>query len=117
MSKFIKEWNAKELLAEVSGRMLSGMDNACQFAAEQARGKAPRATGTLAEEIDYEVVPERNKVVGYVGVKAGGIAANQGKAYYGYFQELGTSKLPARPFLRPAVFENGEQIVKLISEG
>jgi len=118
VSKIVREWNADKVLAEVSGRVLSGMDNACQFAAERAKGHAPKRTGTLAEEIDYEVVPERNKVVGYVGVKRGEIGAvNQGKAFYGYFHELGTSKMRAHPFLRPAVFGNGDEIVKRIQGG
>ncbi len=110
---FVTEWNEKALLAKVSGIVLRGMDRACAFAAEQAAANAPRRAeggGTLASEIDYEVRGQRAWVVGLVGVK-------KGKAYYGYFQELGTSKMAARPFLRPAVFGNGDQIVKLIAEG
>ena len=110
MSKFIREWNEKALLVKVSGQVLRGMDRACQFAAAQAEAKAPRGTGQLAGEIDYEVQPERGSVVGYVGVR-------KGKAFYGYFQELGTSRMPAHPFLRPAVYENAGQIVKLIAGG
>ncbi len=119
MSKHIKEWNDKKLLAEVSGRVLSGMDKAVRFAAEQAWELAPvGATGVLRNEIDHEVVPERNTVVGRVGVRRGNFgAANQGPAFYGYFHELGTSKMAARPFLRPAVFDNAAEIVKLIAEG
>ena len=50
----------------------------------------------VAKEIDYEVKPKRNVITGYVGVR-------KGKAYYGYFQELGTRFHAAHPFLRPAV--------------
>lgn len=31
---------------------------------------------------------------------------NQGIAYYGYMQEIGTSKMPARPFMGPAFMRN-----------
>src|SRR5512146_2254781 len=110
----ITEWRQKDLIAEVSGRVLSGMDRACAFAAERARGNAPRRTGQLAEGSDYEVQPERANVVGRVGVKS---RQGGGKAFWGYFVELGTSKMAARPFLRPAIFDNAEQIVKLIAEG
>ena len=114
---YVKEWNAAKVKAEISGRLLNGMDRACAFAAEQARAGAPKETGFGASEIDYEVRPERDAVVGYVGVKAGGLAANQGKAFYMYFQELGTVRHAARPFLRPAVFENADRIIKFLTEG
>lgn len=110
---YVKDWKAKELLAEVSGRIVRGMDKACDFAAEQARAKAARgATKRLSEGIDYEVEARGKTVTGYVGVKGG-----KGSPYYGYFVELGTKKMAAQPFLRPAVFENGAKIVKLIAEG
>jgi HK97 gp10 family phage protein len=110
VSKAVVSWNQAALVAKVSGRVLSGMDRACAFAAGQAKSKAPRATGNLASEIAYEVVPTRNTITGWVGVK-------KGDAFYGYFQELGTRRSPAHPFLRPAVFGNAAQIVKLIAGG
>ncbi len=112
------DWNADKVLREVSGRVINGMDKACKFAAGQAKSKARKRTGTLVKNIDYEVIPKGNDVVGYIGVRKGGaLGSNQGEAFYGYFQELGTKKMRASPFLRPAVFSNGDQIVKLISEG
>ncbi len=113
----ITEWNDKQLLAEISGKVLNGMDKAASFAAERARANAPVRTGTLRKEIDYEVVPEGNDVVGRVGVKRGPLAANQGPGFYGYFLELGTSRMPASPFLRPAVFGNADAIVRFLTEG
>lgn len=114
MSTLVREWNDKELIAWVSGRVLSGMDRACQFAAGQAKGKAPVARGVLRDEIDYRVATEGNDVVGYVGVKKG---KGDRDAFYGIFIEAGTVKAQASPFLRPAVFGNADQIVKLIAEG
>ena len=109
MSKVITEWRAKEVLAEISGRVASGMDKAASFAAEQARGKAPRQTGKLATSIAYEVKARGSEITGYVGTGS--------KVFYGRFVEMGTRKLAARPFLRPAVFENADQILRLIREG
>ena len=40
------------------------------------------------------------------------ITAGGGEACYVPFQELGTSKMEARPFLRPAVDENAEAIIQ-----
>ncbi len=136
MSKVITEWHAKEFIAKTHGQVINGMDRACQFAAGQARSKC--SSKRVAAAIDYEVRPEGNDVVGYVGV-----SKRSGAAFIGYFLEVGTSghaivakrakvltdggevfgrkvRHPgtrARPFLRPAVFENGDQIVKLIAEG
>jgi HK97 gp10 family phage protein len=36
------------------------------------------------------------------------------KAFYARFHELGTSKMAAHPFLRPAVFENEAEIMRLL---
>jgi len=113
----IKEWNQQRVMSEMSGKVLNGMDKACAFAAEQARGNAPRRTGNLADNIDYEVVPVRDNIEGRVGIKGGAMSASQGKAFYGRFIELGTKRQPARPFLRPAVYDNGDEIVRLIAEG
>lgn len=106
----ITKWSQSEVLAWASGHILGGMDRACAFAAAQAKANAPKATGNLAGEIDHEVTVTRNTITGWVGVR-------KGDAFYGYFQELGTRKMRAHPFLRPAVFKNGAQIVKLIARG
>ncbi len=113
----IREWRQREVVAEISGKVLNGMDRACSFAAEQARANAPRRTGTLADNIDYEVVPVRDNVEGRVGIRGGAMSASQGEAFYGRFIELGTKRQPARPFLRPAVYDNADEIVRLIVEG
>lgn len=106
----ITSWHASELVAQLSGKTLSGMDKACQFAANQARGKAPVRSGVLKSGIDYRVEAKGNTVTGYVGVK-------KGKAFYALFVERGVRGRPARPFLRPSVFENATEIVRLIAEG
>ena len=51
-------------------------------------------------------VNEKNDEI-YAVITAGG-----GEAYYVPFQELGTSKMEARPFMRPAVDENAEAIIQ-----
>jgi HK97 gp10 family phage protein len=109
---YVKEWNSKELLAKVSGHVLEGMDDACKFAKAAAWGYAPDRTGKLRGGIDYTIEVERADVVGKVGVVAGKDAP-----YYGYFVELGTKKMAAKPFLRPAVFDNAAEIVRRIIGG
>lgn len=106
----IESWRQAELIAEISGEIVDGMGAACAFAADRARENAPERRGILKGDIDYRVEAHGNEVTGYVGVK-------KGKAFYGYFVELGTSKMAARPFLRPAVFGHAAEILRLIVGG
>lgn len=109
MSKIIKEWRQKELLAEISGRVAQGMEAACQFAADQARARVLVRTGLTRRDIAYEVDARGNLIEGRIGIPKG-----HRHAWYWIFQELGTRHLPAHPALRPAVFANAREIVRLI---
>lgn len=83
-------------------QMDRAIQNALPIAAEQgslpvkreAIARAPRgATRKLVRSIDdKEVESDRNHAVHAVVVGA----------YYGFFHEYGTSKMPAHPFVRPA---------------
>ncbi len=53
-----------------------------------------------------------NEVTITVGVRTGPRGA-----HHGFFIEFGSRTAGAHPFLRPAVFENGRQIVALLSGG
>ena len=88
------------------------MYRACEYAAEQARSLAPRRTGRLVGDIDIavEVTARDQEITGWVGVRSG-----KGKAFWAWFQELGTRHHAARPFLRPAVFGNARRIVEIVS--
>lgn len=102
--------NVERFVGEVSGRVVQGMDRACQFAAEQARALAPTRTKRMVGGIDYEVVARGDVVEGRVG-------GRRNVAFYQRFVELGTKKMAARPHLRPAVFNNGQTITRMINEG
>lgn len=110
--KIVKEWRKKELIAKVSGRVADNIYAACLFVADQARARAPRGeTGQLIANIDIDVeVSAREQVIeGRVGVRK--------KVFYAWFIEMGTVRMAARPFLRPAVFDNAREIVRLIAGG
>ena len=102
----IKEWNQKKVIAAISGRVVQNMDRACQFAEEQAWAKAPVRRGILRALTRHDVKARGDVVEGRVGVLR--------KAFWGWFQEMGTAKMPATPFLRPAVFGNAKRIVQII---
>ena len=108
----IVEWHQREFLAQVSGRVADNLHMACEFAAGEARARAPRRSGQLVSDIDIavEVTAREQEITGWVGVRTG-----KKHAFYGYFQEVGTSRMPAHPFLRPAVFNNAARIVAIVS--
>jgi HK97 gp10 family phage protein len=105
-----KDWNTQRVKAAVAGEVVVNMERACQFVAEQARSKAPTRHGRLRKEIGFEVnvTAYRNVIEGRVGVK-------RGDAFYARFVEWGTRKMRAQPFLRPAVFNNAREIVRIIA--
>ena len=66
-----------------------------------AEGEAPASdTGRLANSIAHDVVKEGNSFIGRV------IASTE----YAIHLEFGTSKMGARPFLRPALHESEKKI-------
>jgi len=108
----IVEWNQARVLAEVSGRVVMQMEEACEFVEGIARANVPVRTGLTQEDIDHEIEVRGNVVEGRVGVVAG-----KEHAWYAHFPELGTATMAAQPFLRPAVFDHGDEIVKIIQGG
>lgn len=58
-------------------------------------------TGTLSRSIDQETFQRSGEFVGRVGTNL----------IYGKYLELGTSRMAARPYLRPALDMNRNQIV------
>jgi HK97 gp10 family phage protein len=102
------EWNQHQFMARIGGIVANNMERACNFAADEARARAPRLTGRLIENVDIrvEVIGKSNTIEGRVGVIR--------KIFWAWFQEVGTSKMAARPFLRPAVFNNAARLVRMI---
>ena len=69
-----------------------------------APGTPPNAdTHNLDLSIDVRLTPDRKKVV---------VAA---RAHYAAAQEFGTSKLPARPYMRPALRRSKRKVVQAVA--
>lgn len=64
----------------------------------------------VANLIGWEVVVDKRGLVINVGVRPG-----RGGRHHGLYIELGSKSAPARPFLRPSVFENAAKIVTLLA--
>lgn len=73
---------------------------------EATRKLAPVRGGTLRSNIEISDV-ENGEIEVYVD--------QQGVAYYGYFHEIGTSKMRARPFMGPAFNQSRSQIERTMA--
>lgn len=76
---------------------------------DEARARAPRRTGKLARNIVVANGRTQNgDVVSGVNIRTKGKPSNPNNAFYWGFVELGTSRMAAHPFVRPA-FDAKEQ--------
>lgn len=77
---------------------------------DEARRRAPKLSGKLSKNIVAVTakVSENSRATAGVRVREEGKASNPRNAFYWKFKELGTSKMPATPFIRPA-FDATEQ--------
>jgi HK97 gp10 family phage protein len=98
-------WNADKFKAKMSAKVIDGMDRVGQFCAERASADAPVDWGILRSDITYKVEAHGEAVEAIVGAKR--------RSFWAWFVELGTVKMAQRPFLRPAVFGNAKEIMRL----
>jgi len=117
------DWNPRRVVAAVAAATARNMELACKVA--ELSGKANlRAISTpesgrayrqkvLAPRVSFEVEVGTDFVEGRVGILKG-----RHDTYHGaYYIEIGTRRYPAHPWLRPAVFGNAREIVRIISGG
>lgn len=97
-----------ELLQSMEDAAIGILDKAAKAGADiaisDAKRRCPVKTGNLRDSLEfYKEKSSKNTRAGYQ-VRPGK------KGWYGKFIEFGTSKRPARPFLRPALDNNRNQI-------
>lgn len=119
-----------ELLDELALRR--GMERACALVERKAKEKAPKDTGALRRSITSEVVQEGGEIVGtvftpleyapYVEYGTGLFAESGGRkdVPWCYQDDKGewhsTSGQKPQPFMRPALNESREEIMRIIKE-
>jgi hypothetical protein len=72
-------------------------------ATEIAKDLSPYQSGTNAASITWDEVNEAFRIYTYSG--------------YGLWLEIGTSKMPARPYMTPAVIQAAHEVLSRESEG
>lgn len=85
-----------------------------------ARANAPRLTGLLARTLRLRALKRRRGQLGMMvisGTRASLKIPATHPWYYPAHVELGTSKMPARPYLRPAFDTQRESMVRTLARG
>lgn len=95
----------KELDRRTSGNILrKAIREGMNVLKKEAKSRVPVRTGRLKKGIHVKVtLKKRGECYGKLGMKR--------KVAYGVPVELGTSRMPARPFLRPAADVKGDDAV------
>ncbi len=76
---------------------------------KEARRLVPKRTGNLAKSIGVNQRRTKGSLLHFsISPRRGG----KYDGWYGHFLEFGTSKMTARPFLRPAFENKGEESIK-----
>lgn len=119
-------------LQNLSG-LESGLKKSCAIVERSAKQKAPKGNGELRRSITSEVKQSGDNLQGevftpllyapYVEFGTGLFAEEQGRkdVPWNYQDEEGnwhsTSGMKPQPYLRPALNENREEILRLLKEG
>ncbi len=116
------EFNPKSFTQRLNKALLDNLESGCIFIRDKCinsmktgnqqgtepslPGETPHVgTGLLRRSIAYEIV-DKKKLIGRVGTNV----------KYSKFLEYGTSKMAARPFLRPAKENNQEELKNFLTK-
>ena len=87
------------------GALKAGVEDAADLILGQAEANAPIDTGALLGGLHAKPVRSRNPNRVAVNVQTGK------DTFYAAFLEYGTEHIPAQPFFRPALFQQGERAI------
>ena len=80
---------------------------------DKARQNVPKDTGNLQKSIITSGAKVSGKIAFRVSLKQRK-TKNSKDPYYGRFVEFGTSKMPAKPFMRPALDESENEVLDVV---
>lgn len=99
------KWHGAEVINTVSNKLEVAIMKAVLIVEADAKKMCPVDTGRLRASITHEVLKLADDIY------QGRIGTN---VEYAEYVELGTDKMPAQPYLRPALENNRDKIEKLI---
>lgn len=122
------KWRQPRFMKKTFQQVERGVENACLFGVAEMKknlnrgnadgtnpsqpGEYPKkVTGTLQNNVAYEVKLENKQIRGMLGVR------QSPATKYARALEQGTSKMAPRPFARRTIFENRAEIRKRIGKG
>jgi HK97 gp10 family phage protein len=97
-------------LSQIEKVIEKDVDEGADKIKADAKRRAPKKEHNLEEAIDKNKVWNKNgKISIFVGIKINEIF-KKADSWYARHQEIGTSKMRARPYLRPSLNENKKKI-------
>ena len=100
------KWHGEARLKEINDKLEKNMLKACLLVERDAKISAPVDTGRLRASITHELQTEKDELIGLVGTNV----------VYAKYQEFGTYKMPAHPFLFPALESNKDNIKEILKQ-
>ncbi len=138
MSQDIRIEGLDEVLGSIeelgdTSKYVAALQKACALVERSAKQKAPKDTGELRRSITSRIENNNGDLVGvvytpleyapYIEYGTGLFAESEGRldVPWNYQDEKGewhsTSGMYPQPYLRPALEENREQIIRILKEG
>jgi hypothetical protein len=68
----------------------------------------------VARLLTHEVEVSSREVTIRIGTKISSEFKSKDYKHYGFYVEIGTRRFPAHPWLRPSIFSNGREIVRML---
>ena len=109
----IKDWAPQRITEQIEKRAMDRLAKAAEGIAARAKGRVPVDTGKLRDSIRVTRLPGDPKL--NVRVYSGG--RWKGAPFYAHMIEYGTSKMAAKPFLRPSLNESKGNIMSTLENG
>lgn len=100
---FLLIWYGPLVAKKINDKAQQNLRKACIIAETEAKRLAPVDTGRLKSSITHRVSAFRAEIGSPV--------------HYAAYQEFGTRKMEAHPYLRPAIINKWDEIVKAIGGG
>ncbi len=104
------KWYGKERLRDMDNLLYHKMVLATAFVKSEAKRRCPYDTGNLEKSITDRVTNKNGEIVGEVGTNV------EYAIYVEYGTNHGTYRIPAQPYLRPAILENRKQITRFLND-